>query len=52
MAQWQFQIAAVRAQNASAQSMASLARQQAQWEKAQGIMNMTIMAAGSCKSCS
>ncbi|MEL3908069.1 MAG: phage tail tape measure protein [Treponemataceae bacterium] len=44
-AQWQFQVATIEAQNASAQSMASLARQSAQWEKAQSIITLTVQTA-------
>lgn len=44
-AQWSFQVATIEAQNASAQSMASLARQQAQWEKAASITSLTTQLA-------
>lgn len=35
--QWQFHVATIEAQNASAQSQANLARQTAQWQKAQSV---------------
>lgn len=45
MAQWQFQVASIEAQNASAQSGAQLARQVAQWEKASSITSLIVKVA-------
>ena len=45
MAQWQFQVSTIEAQNAAAQSQAQLARQAAQWEKAQSITSLIIRSA-------
>lgn len=44
-AQYEFQVATINAQNASAQSEAQLARQSAHWQKAQSITTLTIQAA-------
>lgn len=44
-AQYEFQVATINAQNASAQSEAQFARQSAQWQKAQSVTNLIVQTA-------